>query len=88
MGQCRLFIAEGKVGHQRNLPVSKRFFATRADYLVDERPDSDSERLLVVLKGQRRGQPLSAYGLDEIVEGAKAGRALPISPATSSATPA
>lgn len=73
-GQCRLFITEGKGGHQRNVPVSKRFFATLAGYLADERPDSDSDRLFVALKGKRRGQPLGAYGLDQIVEGAK-GRA-------------
>jgi integrase len=29
------------------------------------------DQVFVVLKGPRRGQPLSAYGLDEIVEGAR-----------------
>ena len=37
-GEHRLFIADGKGGHQRIIPVSKRFFATLADYLETERP--------------------------------------------------
>ena len=31
-GERRLFIAEGKGGHQRIVPVSNRFFAALADY--------------------------------------------------------
>jgi site-specific recombinase XerD len=63
----RLFIAEGKNGHQRIVPVSPRFFTSLADYLQLERPDNaPTDRVFVVLKGQRRGQPLSAAGLDEI----------------------
>ena len=75
-GERRLFIAEGKGGHQRNVPVSPRFFTTLAAYLSEERPGTatDSDRLFVVLKNPRRGRPLSVYGLDEIVEGAR-GRA-------------
>jgi integrase len=73
-GEHRLFIAEGKGGHQRTVPVSKRFFASLAEYLTNERPETPVEHVFVVLKGPRRGQPLSAYGLDEIVEGAR-GRA-------------
>ncbi|MPZ15524.1 MAG: tyrosine-type recombinase/integrase [Chloroflexi bacterium] len=70
-GEHRLFIAEGKGGHQRSVPVSKRFFATLSDYLANERPQTDIDRVFVVLKGRRRGQPLSASGLDEIVDGAR-----------------
>jgi site-specific recombinase XerD len=71
-GEHRVFIAEGKGGHQRIVPVSARFFATVADYLVTERPQTNTtDRLFVVLKGPRRGQPLSASGLDEIVTGAR-----------------
>jgi integrase/recombinase XerD len=71
-GEHRLFIAEGKGGHQRIIPVSKRFFATVADYLDTERPPtSSSDRVFVVLKGPHRGQPLSASGLDEILSGAR-----------------
>jgi site-specific recombinase XerC len=35
---CRVFIAEGKGGHQRQIPVSGRFFASVAAYLEVERP--------------------------------------------------
>lgn len=70
-GEHRLFIAEGKGGHQRHVPVSKRFFATLAEYLATERPSTHVEQIFVVLKGARRGQPLSAAGLDEIVDGAR-----------------
>jgi len=71
-GERRVFIEDGKGGHQRVIPVSTRFFATVADYLDVERPQpSPTDRLFVVLKGQRRGQPLSAAGLDEIVAGAR-----------------
>jgi integrase/recombinase XerD len=70
-GEQRLFIAEGKGGHQRSVPVSKRFFTTLSEYLTHERPETKVDQVFVVLKGPRRGQPLSAYGLDEIVEGAR-----------------
>ena len=71
-GERRLFIAEGKGGHQRIVPVSTRFFTTLAAYLEAERPrTSATDRVFVVLKGPRRGQPLSAAGLDEIVAGAR-----------------
>jgi integrase/recombinase XerD len=68
-----VFIAEGKGGHQRLIPVSPGFFAEVSAYLDAERPASVStDRVFVVLKGQRRGQPLSAEGLDEIPDGARA----------------
>jgi integrase/recombinase XerD len=70
-GEQHLFVAEGKGGHQRRAPVSKRFFVTLAAYLATERPQTDVDQLFVVLKGPRRGQPLSADGLDEIVNGAR-----------------
>jgi integrase/recombinase XerD len=71
-GERRLFIAEGKGGHQRLVPVSARFFATLKTYLDIERPPTaETDRVFVVLKGQRRGQPLSAAGLDEIIAGAR-----------------
>lgn len=71
-GENRLFIAEGKGGHQRIVPVSPRFVTTLADYLELERPrTSSTDRVFVALKGQRRGRPLSAAGLDEIVAGAR-----------------
>lgn len=70
-GEQRLFVAEGKGGHQRSVPVSTRFFVTLAEYLAQERPETDVDQVFVVLKGPRRGQPLSASGLDEIVTGAR-----------------
>ena len=71
-GEHRLFIADGKGGHQRVVPVSRRFFATLADYLASERPPAlGTSHTFVVLKGPRRGEPLSAAGLDEIVSGAR-----------------
>jgi len=73
-GERRLFIAEGKGGHQRRVPVSQRFFTTLASYLSEERPETDTDRVFVVLRQPRRGRPLSAYGLDQIVEDAR-GRA-------------
>jgi len=71
-GERRVFVAEGKGGHQRIVPVSSRFFTALAAYLAEERPDNaTTDHVFVVLKGQRRGQPLSAAGLDEIVSGAR-----------------
>jgi site-specific recombinase XerD len=75
VGERRVFIAEGKGGHHRVVPIANRFFTTVGDYLDVERPASaTTERLFVVLKGPRRGQPLSAEGVDEILDGAR-GRA-------------
>src|SRR5207253_2506901 len=57
----RVFIAEGKGGGQGLIPVSGRFFAAVAAYLDAERPrGARSDRVFLVLKGPRRGQPLSA----------------------------
>jgi integrase/recombinase XerD len=73
LGEWRVFIAEGKGGHQRMVPVSPTFFATVAAYMNAERPSGAStDRLFVVLKGPRRGQPLSVEGLDEIISAARA----------------
>jgi site-specific recombinase XerD len=71
VGDRRVFIAEGKGGHQRVVPIADRFFGAVGDYLHDERPECDTDRLFVVLKGPRRGQPLSAEGVDEILTGAR-----------------
>jgi integrase/recombinase XerD len=72
LGEHRVFIANGKGGHQRLVPVSPTFFKTLAHYLECERPvDSPTDRLFVVLKGPRRGMPLSTEGLDEVMASAK-----------------
>ncbi len=69
----RLFIACGKGGRERIVPVAARFFTTLATYLSAERPtEAATDAVFVVLKGPRRGQPLSSAGLDEILRGAKA----------------
>jgi integrase/recombinase XerD len=71
-GERRVFIAEGKGGHQRLIPVSARFFAEVSAYLDAERPaGAATDAVFAVLKGPRRGQPLSAAGLDEILDGAR-----------------
>jgi integrase/recombinase XerD len=73
VAERRVFIAEGKGGHQRLIPASPRFFAEVAAYLDAERPPGiATEKVFVVLKGQRRGLPLSADGLDEILDSARA----------------
>jgi integrase/recombinase XerD len=72
VGQRRVFIADGKGGHQRLVPISGRFFTAVAAYLDLERPaDAGTDALFVALKGTRRGRPLSAYGVDEILHGAR-----------------
>jgi integrase/recombinase XerD len=71
-GERRVFVVDGKGGHQRLVPMSGRFFASVAAYLDTERPaDTETDRVFVVLKGPNRGRPLSAKGLDEILDGAR-----------------
>jgi integrase/recombinase XerD len=72
LGEWRVLVAEGKGGHERLIPVSRTFFTTVATYLDEERPpEAATDRVFVVLKGPRRGQPLSAEGLDEVLTGAR-----------------
>lgn len=72
VAERRVFIADGKGGHQRLVPVSARFFAAVTAYLDVERPaDAVTDRVFVVLKGPTRGRPLSVRGLDEVLAGAK-----------------
>jgi integrase len=68
----RVFITAGKGGHQRLVPVWPRFFAEVSAYLEAERPaGTATDVVFTVLKGPRRGLPLSAEGLDEILDGAR-----------------
>ncbi|QEU83479.1 tyrosine-type recombinase/integrase [Streptomyces viridosporus] len=76
-GERRVFISEGKGGHQRLIPVSAQFFSAVGDYLDRERPSVDHDRLFVVLRGPTRGRPLSADGLDEILDGVRKRTGLP-----------
>jgi integrase len=66
----RVFIAEGKGGRQRLIPVSGRFFAAVAAYLDAGRPPG-SDRVFVVLQGPHRGQPLTAKGMDVVLAAAR-----------------
>jgi site-specific recombinase XerD len=71
-GEHRVFVADGKGGHQRIVSMSDKFFTAVGDYLDLERPPGCStDRVFVVLKGQSRGRPLTAAGLDEIFAGAR-----------------
>jgi integrase/recombinase XerD len=71
-GEGRVFIVEGKGGHQRLIPIAARFFRTLGVYLDRERPESaTTDRLFVVLKGPNRGQGLTEDGLDEVIRGAR-----------------
>jgi integrase/recombinase XerD len=73
LGEWRVFVADGKGGHQRLVPVSQTFFATVARYLDQERPsDAETDRLFVALKGPTRGAGFSAEGLDEMLANARA----------------
>lgn len=69
----RVTITEGKGGHHRIVPVASGFFTALANYLDEERAatDATTSKVFVTLKGPRRGQPLSAAGLDEILRGAR-----------------
>ncbi len=68
----RLVVTEGKGGHHRVVPAANRFFEALGAYLHGERPSgAPTDRVFVVLKGPRRGLPLSAEGLDEILDGAR-----------------
>jgi integrase/recombinase XerD len=73
LGDWRVFIAEGKGGHQRLVPLSPTFFSTVAAYMNTERPPgAATDRVFVVLKGPNRGRPLSADGVDEVISAARA----------------
>ena len=88
LGEWRVLIREGKGGYERLVPLSPTFFSTVARYMDHERPQTSSDALFVVLKGERRGQPLSVPGLDRIIAAAPSGPVCPTAPATSCATPA
>lgn len=68
-----LFIAEGKGGHQRVIPISNTFFTAVGDYLREERPSGcETDKVFVTLKGPNRGKPMTADGVDKILQAAKA----------------
>ncbi len=72
VGDRSLFIAEGKGGHQRVIPISNTFFASVGDYLHNERPSpTKTDRVFLTLKGPHRGEPMSADGVDKILQAAR-----------------
>jgi len=67
-----VFVAEGKGGHQRIVPMSQAFFTEVGHYLETERPTgAPTDRLFVTLKGPSRGQGLSFDGIDVILRSAR-----------------
>ena len=69
----RVMVADGQGGHQRMVSISPRFFRSVSIYMQTERPDNTAtDRVFVVLKGSRRGKPLSEDGLEEIIRAARA----------------
>ena len=72
-GERRLFIAAGKGGRERIVPVSGRFFAALGAVPgIRSGRRTATDGVFVVLKGPRRGLPLSAAGVDEVLDGARA----------------
>ena len=67
-GQRTVLITDGKGGHQRVAAVSEAVLKALLQYLNEERLPSSSPRLFLVLKGRRKGQPLSTAALDTIIE--------------------
>jgi integrase/recombinase XerD len=67
----QVFIVEGKGGHQRKIPISRRWFTTVGNYLTLERPATDTDAVFVVLKGPNRGRPLSDEGLKQVFVSAR-----------------
>lgn len=74
VGDRRVFVADGKGGHQRLVPVADVFFTTLATYLSERPSEATDDHVFVVLKGPNRGRPLTAAGLDQVLAGAR-GRA-------------
>jgi site-specific recombinase XerD len=82
----RLVVVEGKGGHHRVVPAANQLFDALGAYLHHERPGSRTDRVFVVLKGPRRGEPLSAEGLDEILDGGRRRAGLGTRPVTNCGT--
>jgi len=66
--QRTVLIREGKGGHQRLASVAPSALTTLLHYLNEERPVSSSTRVFLVLKGPRKGQPLTVGALDTIIK--------------------
>jgi integrase/recombinase XerD len=62
-----VFIRQGKGGRQRICCIASLVFQVVDHYQREERPQLETTRLFLVLKGPRRGQPLSVSGLNTII---------------------
>ena len=62
-----VLVREGKGGRQRVCCVASLFFRVLKLYQDEERPQTSTVKVFVVLKGRRRGQPLSVSGLNTII---------------------
>jgi site-specific recombinase XerD len=62
-----VLVRQGKGGRQRLCCVAPLFFTTVERYQREERPRTATPQVFVVLKGSRRGQPLSVSGLNTII---------------------
>lgn len=70
-GGKQVFVRRGKGGHQRYAMVPDAAWATLKAYLDRERPEpatipAEGGHLFVVLHGPRRGQPLTAAGVQSL----------------------
>lgn len=59
-------LVHGKGNKERIVPLPKDLLTALDKYLNFEKPESDSEYLIVVLKGRHRGRPLSEWGVREV----------------------
>ena len=87
LGEWRVFVNEGKGGHQRLVPLSPSFFRAVAAYMDNERPQGVvTDRVFVVLKahvGENHCRP-TAWTRSSAARGPV--RDLRTAPATSCAT--
>jgi len=65
--QGTVLVRQGKGGRHRVCCVAPLFFQVVKHYQDQERPQAPTTQLFVVLKGPRRGQPLSVSGLNTII---------------------
>ena len=62
LGEWRVFVAEGKGGHERLVPISPTFFGTVARYMDDERPETEATRCSSHSEGRGGASPSRARG--------------------------
>jgi site-specific recombinase XerD len=88
-GERRLFVAEGKGGHQRLVPVSARFFAEVSAYLDAERPaGAGTDRVFVVSRASAVACRCRRPGWMRFSTAQGAGPGWRMRPVTSYGTPA